>query len=45
MAPAGNGVVLEEQVMKVNKNQIDHRMMNDLYKKHLSLYRVAIGKN
>ncbi|MCW9033681.1 MAG: flagellar basal body protein [Alphaproteobacteria bacterium] len=43
-SPDGNSVVLEEQVLKVNKTQIDHRLTNDLYKKHLSLFRAAIGK-
>ena len=43
-SPDGNSVVLEEQVMKVSKTQIDHRLTNDLYKKHLQLFKIAIGK-
>ena len=43
-SPDGNSVVLEEQVMKVSKTQIDHRLTNDLYKKHLQLFKMAIGK-
>jgi len=43
-SPDGNSVVLEEQVMKVNKTQIDHRMTNDLYKKHMQIFKIALGK-
>jgi flagellar basal-body rod protein FlgB len=44
-APAGNSVVLEEQMMKINETSAQHKLMNELYKKHMGLLRVAITKN
>ncbi len=41
-APSGNGVVLEEQMIKSAKNQADHDAMALLYKKHMTLYRLAL---
>ena len=40
----GNQVVLEEQVMKMNESQVDHELTTELYKKNLSLFRIALGK-
>lgn len=42
-APAGNGVVLEEQVAKVNETNIAHRLTTQLYKKYLGMVRIATG--
>ena len=43
--PAGNAVVLEEQMMKVSKNQFDFQMASTLYSKSLGLIKTAIGRN
>lgn len=43
-APAGNAVVLEEQMAKVNETQIAHKLTTQLYKRHLAMLRTAIGK-
>lgn len=41
-ALAGNAVVLEEQVMKVTQTSLDHKLSNDLYKKHLAMIKTAL---
>ena len=43
-APAGNSVILEEQMMKVSDSQVKHRLATELYKKQLSLFRIAASK-
>ena len=43
-APAGNAVVLEEQMLKVNKTAASHKLVNELYRKHLTILRTALGK-
>jgi flagellar basal-body rod protein FlgB len=42
--PNGNAVVLEEQMAKINETQVNHSLMTQLYKKHLSMIRMSIGK-
>ena len=42
--PTKNGVVLEEQQMKVAANQIDFQTTSNLYKKMSDMFRTAIGK-
>jgi flagellar basal-body rod protein FlgB len=43
-APAGNAVVLEEQLIKVADTQMDYRTMTNLYKKHMGMFRIALGR-
>lgn len=43
-APAGNQVVLEEQVMKMNETQIDHQLTTELYRKNMDLFKIAMSK-
>ncbi len=43
VAPSGNAVIIEEQLMKVTETQTDYRLATNLYEKHLSMLRVAIG--
>ena len=43
VAPSGNAVVLEEQLMKVTETQSNYRLVTNLYEKHLSMIRKAIG--
>ena len=43
-AIGGNQVVLEEQMTKMTETQVDHQLTTELYKKNLSLFRIALGK-
>lgn len=43
--PAGNSVVLEEQMIKVSANQFDFQMASTLYSRSLGLLKTAIGRN
>ena len=36
-SPTGNSVVLEEQMAKVNETHTKHKLVTQLYKKHLSI--------
>ena len=42
--PSGNAVVLEEQLVKVAKNQGDYALITQLYRKHLQMFRIALGR-
>ena len=44
ITPSGNAVVLEEQMVKAAQNQMNYLTMTNLYRKHLELLRIAIGK-
>ncbi len=44
ITPDGNGVVLEEQMMKVAENQMDYQLATTLYTRSLGLLRTAIGR-
>jgi flagellar basal-body rod protein FlgB len=43
-APAGNSVVIEEQMMKLSQTQADHSQMINLYRKHVDMLKAAIGR-
>lgn len=43
-SPNGNSVVLEEQMAKMNETAVGHRLTTELYKKHLNLFKMAIGR-
>lgn len=43
-APAGNAVVLEEQLMKVADTQQSYRVATSLYAKHVAMLKAAIGR-
>jgi flagellar basal-body rod protein FlgB len=43
-APAGNSVVLEEQMMKLSQTQADYSQIVNLYKKHMDMLKTAIGR-
>lgn len=45
MTPAGNAVVLEEQMMKVSANQFDYQLASTLYSRSLGMLRTALGRN
>ena len=42
--PSGNGVNLEEEMMKAGDNQADYQMAASLYQKSLDTIKIAIGK-
>ena len=42
--PSGNSVVLEEQMLKSTQNAGDHQLVTSLYRKHISLFRIALGR-
>jgi flagellar basal-body rod protein FlgB len=43
-APAGNAVILEEQMAKVNETSVAHKLTTELYRKHLGMIRMALGR-
>ena len=43
-SPSDNSVILEEQMMKLGETGINHRLTTELYRKHLGMFRTAIGK-
>jgi flagellar basal-body rod protein FlgB len=42
--PGGNGVSLEDEMMKVAANQMDYQAASALYSRSLGLIKLAIGK-
>lgn len=42
--PTGNGVNLEDQMMKVAGNQMDYQVATALYMRSLNLIKTALGK-
>jgi flagellar basal-body rod protein FlgB len=42
--PAGNAVSIEEEMMKVAQNQMDHQAATALYSRSLGLLKTALGK-
>lgn len=43
VAPAGNGVILEEQMTKASRTTMDYNLMTSLYQKHVAMMRTALG--
>lgn len=43
-SPNGNSVILEEQMAKVNESQISHRFTTNIYKKHMQMFMMALGR-
>jgi flagellar basal-body rod protein FlgB len=43
-APDGNAVVLEEQMMRVAETQLQHQTITNLYRKHINMLRLALGR-
>ena len=44
VAPAGNAVILEEQMMKMNETAMDQRLATEIYRKYIGMVRVALGR-
>ena len=43
--PSGNGVDLEEQMIKSNEVQMNYDLMLNLYRSNLDMIRTSLGKN
>jgi flagellar basal-body rod protein FlgB len=43
VAPSGNAVVLEEQMEKLARTQLEHQLATSLYSRHVAMLRTAIG--
>jgi flagellar basal-body rod protein FlgB len=43
-APVGNSVVLEEQMVKLADAQSSYQLMTNLYRKHVDLLKMALGR-
>ena len=44
VAPDGNAVILEEQMVKVAQTSSDYDLMTSLYRKHASMIKIALGR-
>lgn len=44
ITPEGNGVTLEDEMMKVTSNQIDYQAVTTLYSRSLRLLKTALGR-
>ena len=44
-ARTGNAVVVEEQLVKVADTQMAYQTMTNLYRKHMQMMRMALGRN
>jgi len=44
MAPAGNSVVMEEQLMRMNQTAMDHQLATHIYRKYVGMIRTALGQ-
>ena len=42
-APDGNGVVVEEQLMKMHETGADYKLATSLFSKYTRLYNIALG--
>jgi flagellar basal-body rod protein FlgB len=43
-SPSGNGVVLEEQMMKISETQGDYGLTTSLYRKYLDMMKMALSR-
>jgi len=41
----GNGIILEEELLKVSETQIHYTEMINLYRRHVDLLRTAVGRS
>ena len=44
IALSGNAVVMDEQLMKVGETTMQHQLATNLYRKHVSMIKVALGR-
>ena len=45
MNPNENGVIMEEQLIKVNDSNMNYKLVANIYKKNLSMFKIALGVN
>ena len=45
VAPAGNAVIMEEQLINAGATVMDYNLMSNLYQKHVGMIRIALGSN
>ncbi len=45
VTPEGNGITLEDEMMKVTTNMMDYQAATTIYQKSIRILRVALGKN
>ena len=45
ITPAGNGVTLEDQMMKVADNQMDYQAVTALYTRSIGILKTALGRS
>ncbi len=43
VAPDGNAVVLEEQMLRASKTQVDYSLMVNLYRNNVDMIRASLG--
>jgi flagellar basal-body rod protein FlgB len=44
ITPSGNGVTLEDEMMKVSGNDMDYQAVTTLYTRSMRLLKIAIGR-
>lgn len=44
VSPDGNGVIMEEQMVKANETTMDYNLMTSLMNKQVAMYRMALGR-
>lgn len=44
VTPEGNGVVLEDEMMKIAQNQIDHQIATTVYARGIAMVKRAVGR-
>jgi flagellar basal-body rod protein FlgB len=42
VAPTGNAVILEEQILKMNETMMDHRFISNMYQKNVELLNRSV---
>ncbi len=45
VTPEGNSVVLEDEMMKIAQNQIDHQMAVTVYARGIAMMKKAVGRS
>lgn len=43
VAPAGNSVIIEEQLIKAGQNTMDYNLMLNVYQKQIGMIKTALG--
>ena len=44
VAPSGNAVIMEEQLMHAGQNNMDYNLMLNIYQKQVGMMRMALGR-